>query len=98
MHFITASCYHRQPLLGTPVRRDLVLMVRERVRQKYRFLVLGYVVMPEHFSFRHLPSLLTNPSGLRNLSMPKSLKRHFRQLRTPTTGALRENKSSKIVC
>ena len=25
LHFITCSCYHRQPLLGTPKRRDLFL-------------------------------------------------------------------------
>jgi len=49
MHFISSSGYQRQPLLGTPARRGLFLTVRELVRRKYRFLVLGYVVMPEHF-------------------------------------------------
>jgi putative transposase len=48
-HFITASCYQRKPLLNTPERRDLFLQVLENTRRKYRFLVLGYVVMPEHF-------------------------------------------------
>jgi putative transposase len=47
LHFITCSCYRRLPLL-TPVRRDAVLRHIERVRQKYRFAVLGYVIMPEH--------------------------------------------------
>jgi putative transposase len=49
LHFITSSCYQRQPILHTPGRRDLFLTVLEQVRGKYGFVVLGYVVMPEHF-------------------------------------------------
>ena len=49
LHFITGSCYYRLPLLGTPQRRDLFLHVLEQARQRYRFVVVGYVVMPEHF-------------------------------------------------
>ena len=56
LHFITCSCYHRQPQLGTPERRNLFLSILEEARRKYRFLVHGYVVMPEHF---HL--LITEP-------------------------------------
>ncbi len=48
LHFITCSCYRRQPLLGTPRRRDLFLTVLEQVRRRYQFVVAGYVVMPEH--------------------------------------------------
>jgi len=48
-HFITCSCYRRQPLLNTPARRDLFLRVLEEVRIRYAFVVAGYVVMPEHF-------------------------------------------------
>jgi putative transposase len=56
LHFITCSCYRRQPVLGTASRRDLFLTVLERVRRRYRLVVIGYVVMPEHF---HL--LITEP-------------------------------------
>ena len=49
LHFITSSCYRRQPLLGTVRRRDLLLKILEQVRRRYRFVVLGYVIMPEHF-------------------------------------------------
>ncbi len=49
LHFITATCYHRQPLLDTPARRDLFLHVFEDMRRRYCFAVLGYVIMPEHF-------------------------------------------------
>ena len=47
-HFITTSCYRRLPLLGTAHNRDLLLRVFEQVRRRYRFVVGGYVVMPEH--------------------------------------------------
>ena len=47
LHFITCSCYRRRPELGIGERRDLFLRVLERARQKYRFVVVGYVVMPE---------------------------------------------------
>jgi putative transposase len=48
LHFITTSCYQRKALLGTPQNRDLFLEVMEQVRRRYRFVVVGYVVMPEH--------------------------------------------------
>jgi putative transposase len=48
LHFITWSCDRRKPLLGNPARRDLVLTVLELMRVRYRFAVIGYVVMPEH--------------------------------------------------
>jgi putative transposase len=49
LHFVTGSCYRRRPFLTSPVRRDLFLTVLEQVRQRYSFVVVGYVVMPEHF-------------------------------------------------
>lgn len=49
LHFITGSCYGRQPVLHTAQRRDPFLTVLEQVRKRYRFVVMGYVVMPEHF-------------------------------------------------
>lgn len=48
LHFITFSCYRRQPLLASARRRDLFLKVLEQVRQRYQWVVIGYVVMPEH--------------------------------------------------
>jgi len=47
-HFITTSCYRRLPLLGSARNRDLFLRVLESVRRRYHFVVVGYVVMPEH--------------------------------------------------
>ena len=56
LHFITSSCYHRLPELGSAWRRDLFLRILEEARRKYHFVAHGYVVMPEHF---HL--LITEP-------------------------------------
>jgi putative transposase len=49
LHFITCSCYQRRPWLGTPARRTLFLKILEQTRIAYEFVVVGYVVMPEHF-------------------------------------------------
>src|SRR5438046_10440155 len=48
LHFITSSCYQRRPLLNTPRRRTWFLEILEQVRRRYTFVVVGYVVMPEH--------------------------------------------------
>jgi putative transposase len=48
LHFITFSCYRREPRLASPAARDCFLSIFEQVRRKYDFVVVGYVVMPEH--------------------------------------------------
>ena len=48
LHFITVSCYRRMRYLGTARRRTLLLDLLEQTRQRYRFVVVGYVVMLEH--------------------------------------------------
>jgi putative transposase len=62
LHFITCSCYGRRPGLGTASRRDLFLTVLERVRRRSRFVVIGYVVMPEHFHLLITEPQVGNPS------------------------------------
>jgi len=47
-HFVTFSCYRRKPKLGTAQRRAIFEMALEHTRVQYRFVVAGYVVMPEH--------------------------------------------------
>ena len=48
LHFLTFSCYRRRPLFRNNIHCDLFLQILDRVRTRYRFVVLGYVVMPEH--------------------------------------------------
>jgi len=60
--FITTSCYQRRPLLGTPCSRDLFLEVMEQVRQRHQFVVVGYVLMPEHVHLLFSEPERGNPS------------------------------------
>lgn len=48
LHFVTFSCYQRQPFLAEPHARYTFERALERVRQWYGLSVYGYVVMPEH--------------------------------------------------
>ncbi len=48
LHFITFSCYRRQPFLSTSRARRLFEETLEQVRRWYAVDIKGYVVMPEH--------------------------------------------------
>jgi putative transposase len=82
LHFITGSCYCRQPQLHTARRRDLFLGILEQTRRRYHFVVHGYVLMPEHF---HL--LITEPETGDPSVVMKVLKQRFsRQVKTLRKG------------
>jgi putative transposase len=49
LHFITCTCFRRQPKLGVEKHRDLFVQLLEEIRVKFRFNVVGYVVMPTNF-------------------------------------------------
>ena len=57
-HFLTFSCYHRQPFLAQIRMQETFLVALEQVRQRFQMRVYGYVVMPEHV---HL--LVNEPAG-----------------------------------
>ena len=57
-HFITFSCYGRRSYLASPAAKELFETSLEKMRCKYSFAVLGYLVMPEHV---HL--LVNEPKG-----------------------------------
>jgi putative transposase len=71
-HFITTSCYRRLPLLGSVRNRDLFVQALEQTRRCYRFVVVGYVIMPEHV---HL--LLTEPERANPSVVMQALKQSF---------------------
>jgi putative transposase len=48
LHFITFSCFRLQPYLRSAAARSLFEQSLERMRKRYDFYVVGYVVMPEH--------------------------------------------------
>jgi len=88
-HFLICSCYHRHPWLGGAGGRDLFLRIFEQARQRYRFVVVGYVVMPDHI---HL--LISEPErGTPSTVMQVGKQRYARHLlqkkkRKPEQGEL----------
>jgi putative transposase len=48
LHFLTFSCYRRLPLLRTKRARNLFVHALGEIRKRYKFSLVGYVVMPEH--------------------------------------------------
>jgi putative transposase len=85
LHFITTSCYRRSPILGDAHRRDWFLKIFDQVRTYYEFIVVGYVVMPEHI---HL--LISEPGRGSLSTIMQVLKQRFarkvlRELRTRKT-------------
>ncbi len=48
LHLVTFSCHRRLPYLGPADARDLFERSLEVMRCRYDFLVVAYVVMPEH--------------------------------------------------
>ena len=48
LHFITFSCCRRLPLLGTAGARNLFVHALGKIRERCQFLLVGYVVMPNH--------------------------------------------------
>jgi putative transposase len=71
LHYITSSCDQRRPFL-TPQRRTLLLEILEQVRARYNFVVVGYVVMPEHF---HL--MISEPAQGTPSTVMQILKQRF---------------------
>ena len=69
LHFVTFSCYRRLPLLRTIRARNLFVRALGAVHERYKFLLVGYVVMPDHV---HL--LISEPPKLTPSVMLKALK------------------------
>src|SRR5271168_1009982 len=47
-HFITFSCYHRLPYLADGHSCTTFEILLERYRQRHKFYVFGYTLMPTH--------------------------------------------------
>lgn len=83
LHFLTFSCYRREPLLASPRARDVFEQTLDRVRRWYGFYVSGYVVMPEHV---HL--LISEPERAKLSLALQMLKQNVaRQLNEPEGGS-----------
>jgi putative transposase len=79
LHFITFSCHGRRPYLASSAAKELFETSLEKMRRKYGFAVLGYVVMPEHV---HLlvnePAQCTLARALQSLKLSVSVQRNER--------------------
>ena len=69
LHFVTFSCYRRLPLLRTVRARNMFVRALGAIRERYEFLLVGYVVMPDHV---HL--LISEPPKSTPSVMLKALK------------------------
>ena len=77
LQFLTFSCYRRLPLLNTMRARNLFAHALDKIRERYRFLLVGYVVMPNHV---HL--LISEPAkGTPSVVLKVSKQRVSRDLR-----------------
>ena len=75
LHFVTFSCHHRLPLLGTKRARNLFVHELERARNEIGFRLIGYVVMPEHVHLLMSEPLIGTPSTvLQKLKLRVSLR------------------------
>jgi putative transposase len=91
LHFITFSCHQRRPLLGAPQCRDLFLRILEETRLRYGFIVVGYVVMPEHVHLLISEPDDDTPSVVMQVlkqRFARELLRRLRERRTPKPGSL----------
>lgn len=79
---ITTSCYQRLPLLASRANRDLFVRVLEQVRRRYRFVVLGYVILPEHVHLLISEANRGNPSVFIQALKQGFARRLLRKLRS----------------
>ena len=85
-HFVTFSCYRRQPFFSTAETYDLFVQCLEDTRCRLEMCIYGYAVMPEHV---HL--LLSEPPRTRLADAIHYLKLSFakrlRSQRSPEKSA-----------
>ena len=63
LHFLTFSRCRRLPLLRTAKARDVFVRALITMRKRYRFLLVGYVVMPEHVHLLIRPGKLASANA-----------------------------------
>jgi len=88
-HFITFSCSRRQPFLATHRARDRFVKILDEVRAKHSFLLLGYVVMPEHVHLLISEPALGDPSRVLQVLKQKVSRALRKRKRKPVRNQLR---------
>ncbi len=88
LHFLTFSCYQRLPLLGTVRARNLFVQALRKIRERYKFLLVGYVVMPNHVHLLISESLQATPSMVLKV-LKQRVSRDVRKQKRIASGQLR---------
>lgn len=89
LHFLTFSCYRRLPLLGTVRARNLFVQALGKIRERYGFHLVGYVVMPNHVHLLISESPKATPSEVLKV-LKQRVSRDLRKTkRRVPTGQLR---------
>ena len=91
LHFVTFSCYRRLPFLKTSGARNLFVRELARVRREYGFLLLGYVVMPEHVHLLMGEPRRGTPSTVLQMLKQRVSRKMRKNRRSPPQGQLRLN-------
>jgi len=82
LHFITFSCHQRVPLLSTVAARNLFVDALGKMRERHGFLLVGYVVMPEHVHLLISEPALGTPSTVLQ-ALKQRVSRDLRGMRDP---------------
>ncbi len=48
LHFITFTCYQRRKFLASARNKNVAVQIPGEVRSRCKFLLVGYVFMPDH--------------------------------------------------
>ena len=83
LHFITFCCYQRRPLLASARARNLAVQILKEVRARYRFALVGYVIMPEHLHLLISESGSARPSTILQVFKQRLARRMRARKRTP---------------
>jgi putative transposase len=80
LHFLTFSCYKRQPFLRTEEAKDTIQQILEQTRNQQNLRIAAYVLMPEHVH------LLTNEPTTGTLATFLQILKQLtsRQLKSPS--------------
>jgi putative transposase len=87
--FVTFSCYRHLPSLKGEWTRRLVLKHLDAARDKHRFHLLGYVIMPDHVHFvLHPPESMKLGLVIREIKS-RSAREYFARTMGPRVGGAR---------
>lgn len=91
LHFITSCCYQRRPFPNTQRRRTQLVKILEEVRRRYNFVLVGYVVMPEHI---HL--IISEPERGTPSTVMQVLKQRFARKVLEEWRATNQNRPARL--